>query len=117
MARTPPPGAAPGRIVPFAASLAAHGKRAALVTADEQLSYGELAARVGAMAGALGDERRLVVLGATNTVDSVVAYLAALSAGHPGLLAADDAAVIGPLVDAYDPDVVIRAAGGRCEPE
>src|SRR5262245_9459094 len=117
MVTRPLPAAAPARTVPFAARLAQHGTKAALITRDEQLTYRELADRVGALTGLLGQARRLVLLGAANTVESVVAYLATLSAGHPVLLAAADDAVIEPLVPPYDPDVVIRAAGGRCEPE
>jgi acyl-CoA synthetase (AMP-forming)/AMP-acid ligase II/fucose 4-O-acetylase-like acetyltransferase len=102
------------RVVPFARSLAAYGDRVALVTADGELSYGQLASRVTAMARRLGDERRLVLLACGNDVDSVVVYLAAMAAGHPVLLAPGDRSDhLDALVAAYDPDVVARVVGGH----
>ncbi|GAB2817225.1 AMP-binding protein [Lentzea nigeriaca] len=96
--------------VSFASDLSAHGDRAALISpGGAQLSYRELDDRVAQVAGVLGDERRLVLLAATNDVDSVVAYLAALRGGHPVLLAG--AEHVETLTAAYDPDVVCR--GGR----
>ncbi|HEX7745374.1 MAG TPA: AMP-binding protein [Micromonosporaceae bacterium] len=97
----------------FVRGLSAHGDRSALITRDGELTYRELAARVDATARRLGAERRLVLLAATNSVDSVVAYLAALSGGHPVLLAPGDRdASLQSLVAAYDPDVVAGPAGG-----
>ncbi|HEU4426858.1 MAG TPA: AMP-binding protein, partial [Pilimelia sp.] len=102
------------RTVPFARDLAAHGDRTAIVTRDGALSYRELAARVSATARRLGTERRLILLAAGNSVDALVAYLAALGAGHPILLVPGDSAeAVGSLAAAYDPDVVIGPAGGR----
>lgn len=75
------------RGVPFVDALRRHGARPALLAGDRALTYAELADRVDEAAAALGAERRLVVHGATNDVDSVVAYLAALRAGHPIVLA------------------------------
>ncbi|HET8660158.1 MAG TPA: AMP-binding protein [Micromonosporaceae bacterium] len=104
------------RTVPFARDLAVHGDRPALVTPQSELSYRDLAARVDAMAQRLGRERRLVLLAAANTVDSVVTYLAALAAGHPLLLAPGDRPdSIRSLVDAYTPDVVAQATGQGCQ--
>src|SRR4051794_5854068 len=93
--------------------LASFGDRTAIVTAGGELSYRALADRVERAARRLGTGRRLVLLAGSTTVDAVVAYLAALAAGHPVLLAPDDDAVIESLTAAYDPDVVVRAAGGR----
>jgi acyl-CoA synthetase (AMP-forming)/AMP-acid ligase II len=94
----------------FAANLAVFGDRPALITADGSVSYADLAARVAATARRLGGERRLVMLAGANTVDAVVAYLAALAGGHPLLLvtpgAADD------LAASYDPDVVLHPTAG-----
>ncbi|HEX2773635.1 MAG TPA: AMP-binding protein, partial [Micromonosporaceae bacterium] len=78
--------------VRFIDTLATHGDRVALITSDGDLSYRDLAARVDATARRLGRERRLVLLAASNTVESVVAYLAALSGGHVILLVPGDRA-------------------------
>ncbi|MPY96961.1 MAG: AMP-binding protein [Actinophytocola sp.] len=95
--------------VPFAANLTQHGERTALIDAHGQcLTYRELAERVAAMRARLGTTRRLVLVAAANDVDPIVAYLAALSGGHPVLLAsADDDAYRAELIARYDPDVVI----------
>jgi acyl-CoA synthetase (AMP-forming)/AMP-acid ligase II len=99
--------------VPFAADLARHGERPAILAADRTLSYRELADRVDDVAGRLGTQRRLVLLAAANDVDSVVGYLAALSAGHPVLLVPGDKAdALDALLAAYDPDVVLRSGDG-----
>ena len=94
--------------VAFAADLAAHGDRVALVSTDEQLTYLELAGRVARTAQAWGDQRRLVMLHARNDVDSVVTYLAALAAGHPLLLVGGDQGTSS-LVATYQPDLVVGA--------
>ena len=92
--------------------LAARGDRPALLTADGALSYGELAVRVAAVAERLGPTRRLVLLPMSNTVEAVTAYLAALSGGHPVLLAQDGPDRLDALQRAYDPDVVVHARAG-----
>lgn len=100
--------------VPFARDLARYRDRVALRTAGAELTYRELADRVAAVAGRLGDRRRLVLLAGDRTVDAVVTYLAALAGGHPVLMASGDGATgRDALVAAYDPDVVAGPAGGR----
>ncbi|MDQ1060678.1 acyl-coenzyme A synthetase/AMP-(fatty) acid ligase [Arthrobacter globiformis] len=100
--------------VPFAADLAGHGDRPAILTDNFTLTYRELADRVDALALRLGTQRRLVALAAANDVDSLVAYLAALVAGHPLILLPEDKpAALESLVAAYDPDVVLRSANGQ----
>lgn len=99
--------------VPFALGLAAHGDRTAVITADGRVSYTQLAARVDAMAGRLGSERRLVMLVGANTLDALVTHLAALAAGHPVLLVpGDHDEAVQSLIDAYDPDVVAHPGDG-----
>lgn len=99
--------------VPFALGLAAHGDRTAVVTADGQVSYVQLAARVDAMTRRLGSERRLVMLVGANTLDALVVHLAALTAGHPVLLVpGDHDEAVQSLIDAYDPDLVAHPDGG-----
>ncbi|UUU32323.1 AMP-binding protein [Streptomyces sp. CA-210063] len=101
----------PGATSPlFAGRLATHGDRAALLTADGELSYRELAEKVAQVAARLGVRRRLVLLAGTNTADALIAYLAALAAGHPILLVpGDNDEAVRSLTAAYDPDVVIGA--------
>jgi acyl-CoA synthetase (AMP-forming)/AMP-acid ligase II len=127
-------------VVPFARDLARFGDRIAVVTAGDQLTYLDLAARVEAVAGRLGATRlgatrlgatrlgatrlgatrlgaarRLVLLAGANTVDALTAYLAALAGGHPVLLApADRPEAVDALIAGYDPDVVVRD-GGRID--
>ena len=97
--------------VSFAAGLADHGDRLAVVAGDHALTYRELAQRVDGVVRALGPVRRLVALEAANDVPSLVAYLAALAGGHPLLvLPAGRPDALEALLDAYDPDVVVRAA-------
>ncbi len=99
---------------PFAAELARHGDRPAVLADGFTLTYRELAGRVEDLAARLGTERRLVALAAANDVESLVAYLAALTGGHPLiLLPADKPAALESLVAAYDPDVVLRTGGGE----
>ncbi len=71
-------------------SLRRHGDAPALLAAGERLTYAELADRVEQRAAALGSERRLLLLECRNTVETVVAYLAALEAGHPVILVGPD---------------------------
>ncbi|MEO5314399.1 AMP-binding protein [Pseudarthrobacter sp. CC12] len=99
--------------VAFAAGLARHGDRPAILNGARAVTYSELAGRVQDFAHRLGSSRRLIVLAADNSIDALVAYLAALSSGHPLLLApAGNPAALASLVTAYDPDLVIRPAAG-----
>ena len=95
--------------VAIAANLASHGDRPAVLTGGRVLSYRDLAQRVDTFAARLGPTRRLVVLAADNSVESLVAYLAALASGHPLILApAGNDAVLESLITSYDPDAIIR---------
>jgi acyl-CoA synthetase (AMP-forming)/AMP-acid ligase II len=109
-----PPAPAPAPEAPTAgtgvvAALARHGGRPALLSTTAELSYGDLARRVAVAAARFGGGRRLVLLGVTSTVESLVAYLGALEGGHPVLVVRDDDATVEAMVSAYDPDVVVRA--------
>ncbi|MFF9012050.1 AMP-binding protein [Streptomyces sp. NPDC014870] len=98
-----------GSLLPLAHDLALHGDRTALVTADGEISYRELARRVAETAERLGPERRLVLLPGANTVEALVIHLAALSSGHPVLLVpGDHPESVAALTAAYDPDVVVH---------
>ena len=106
------PNEAPAREL-FAQTLGRYGSRPALVAGDTVLTYAELDARSAAVAAHLGSERRLVLLGAANRIDAVVAYLGALRGGHPVLLApAGDTDLLQSLARRYDPDVVIDSSDG-----
>jgi acyl-CoA synthetase (AMP-forming)/AMP-acid ligase II len=89
---------------PFWAELPSFGDRPALITPAGTVTYAGLASRVAELVARLGTTRRLVVIEGGNDVDTVVAYLAALSGRHPAVLAPSAEAVA-----SYDPDVVIRA--------
>lgn len=98
--------------VSFAADLARFGDRAAIHVDGGTLSYRDLADRVDSVARSLGTVRRLVALEAENTLSSLVAYLAALAAGHPLLILPPGRGEAAEgLIAAYDPDVVVRSAG------
>lgn len=100
--------------VPFASGLAAYGDRTAIVTPTGHLSYRDLATRVDRAAARFAGTRRLVLLAAGNTIESVVAYLAALAAGQPLLLVPGDSPrTVDALAAAYDPDVIVDAADGQ----
>jgi acyl-CoA synthetase (AMP-forming)/AMP-acid ligase II len=84
----------------------------AITTADGSVTRGELRARVYDARDVLGDIRRLVFVSCSNTVDLLVAYLAALAGGHPVLLldgsdSEQAAAHRRDLVARFDPDVVV----------
>lgn len=103
--------------VAFAAELARFGDRPAVLTDDGTLSYRQLAERVEAVADRLGPVRRLVLLAASNDVDSLVAYLAALSGGHPLVLVpGDKPSAVDSIRDTFDPDVIMGAGAGNGEP-
>ncbi|HEU4806820.1 MAG TPA: AMP-binding protein [Homoserinimonas sp.] len=104
--------------VPVLDLLGGSSQAAALVLPDTEITYGELADRVEARRGALGTARRLVMLHATNNVESVVTYLAALAGGHPVLLVGPDteeasARHAASLIARFDPDVI--AGSSRSE--
>ena len=108
---SPSPSLAATKTVGFVRQLASHGAAVAVVTAEGSIAYRELAERVEDLSGRLGDRRRLVLVAARNDVESLVAYLAALSAGHPVLLVpGDHPAAMASLTAAWDPDVVVRGS-------
>lgn len=87
------------------------GQETATALVDEQgasLSYGDLAQRVAAAAAHLRSkgERGLGMLSCGNRLDSLVAYLGCLQAGHVPLLLPEDLSsdLLQTLVDRYQPD-------------
>jgi acyl-CoA synthetase (AMP-forming)/AMP-acid ligase II/peptidoglycan/LPS O-acetylase OafA/YrhL len=100
------------------------GNRMALVSADEQLTYLDLAERVDEVGQRLGaSSRRLVLVEAANEIETVVAYLGALAAGHAVILTdRKRSALVHALLATYDPDFVYadgswreRHTGGRLD--
>ncbi len=103
----PSPERAPARPV---FDLPGHGSRTALHTANGEISYADLSDRAADLAGeVLGRTRRLVLIEGANTPEAVTAYLAAVQHGHVALLVPQGRpAQLQQMVDAYDPDVVLR---------
>ena len=108
------PERAPGRLF----DLAGHGARTAIRTADEEISHAELDRRSRRFADeVLGPTRRLVLIEGANRPEAITAYLAAVQHGHVALLVPDGRGrALRQLVDAYDPDVVVRRDGDRWRP-
>jgi len=99
----------PDNVVPIVGGLSGFGANTAIVADGERLTYAELVHRVAKMARRLGFTRRLTLVAMSNTVESVVGYLAALAAGHAVILAdARQEAEIEELIERYDPDTVTR---------
>jgi acyl-CoA synthetase (AMP-forming)/AMP-acid ligase II len=83
------------------------GGAVAVRTDAQTLSYAELAARVTRRAAEFGTRRRLILLETRNDVYTLVSYLGALAGGHV-VLPLPAGSDYGSVVDAYDPDTVIR---------
>ncbi|MBN2624337.1 MAG: non-ribosomal peptide synthetase [Acidimicrobiales bacterium] len=97
--------------LPLAADLTHHGDRLAVVTGGQHITYADLAERVAGTAALFGTARKLVLIAAGNDLGSLVAYLAALQAGHPAMVVpGDNPSHVDALVDCYDPDVVVQPA-------
>ena len=97
----------------FASDLGVFGDRIAVLEGGGAISYAELDERVAELTARLGRERRLILVGAANNADALVAYLAALRGRHPVLLVpGDNGDTVAALTAAYDPDVVITEAQG-----
>ncbi|MGP0221951.1 AMP-binding protein [Paenarthrobacter sp. NCHU4564] len=108
----------PGLAPAWFTDLARFGQNPAVLTSNGTLTYVELASRVQQFAAMLGPGRRLVALPAANDLGSLVGYLAALTAGHPVLLApADKPEALSNLIRAYDPDVVLGSGTGDGMPD
>ncbi|MGZ5400966.1 MAG: AMP-binding protein, partial [Nocardioides sp.] len=96
---------------PRVLDLARFGDRPAIHLPGETVTYAGLAGRVDAYAARLGDTRRLVLVQGANTIESLTAYLAALTHGH-GVLLAPPGRPTHQLAHAWNPDVI---AGDRLD--
>lgn len=90
--------------------MAGFGDRLAVATADDTLTYADLAHRAAAVATALGGDRKLVMLEVGNSVPSLAAYLGTLAGGHVALPVSPGGSH-DELLGTYDPDVVIDSTG------
>ena len=96
----------------FVDRLASFGQAPALLSGEETVTYAELDVRIDEALDRLGNQRRLLLLHGSNTLDCVVTYLAALRGGHPVILV--DAArreQLAELAARFDPDVVAGPDG------
>ncbi|MFX9004124.1 hypothetical protein ABTN42_21595, partial [Acinetobacter baumannii] len=77
---------------------------AAIDCRGQSMTYGELLARAGLVAEAIGPARRLVMLEGGSTVDWLVAYVGCLLGRHPVMLVpAGDTATADRLSASYGP--------------
>jgi acyl-CoA synthetase (AMP-forming)/AMP-acid ligase II len=105
----------------FWRDLEAFGDRPALLAEDgSETSYRALAARADAVAAAARSllpayvDRPLVLIETANEVEPVAAYLAALRAGWPVILAAEGASASDPRIpETYRPSLLFRRTSGR----
>ncbi|MDN5893711.1 MAG: AMP-binding protein, partial [Nocardioides sp.] len=99
------------RTSPFG-DLTRFGDRVALHWDSATMTYHELAERVRSFAAQWLDTRRLVMLTGENSVDFVVAYLAAFEAGCPVLVAPPGVSRNVDIVASHDPDVIVNVKDG-----
>ena len=96
----------------FVDRFAEFGQAPALLSGGQAVSYAELDVQVEETLDRLGDQRRLLLLHGSNTLECVVTYLAALRGGHPVILV--DAArreQLAELCARFDPDLVVGPEG------
>lgn len=75
----------------------------------EQVTYGDLLRRVESVRQYLGDGRKLVFIYIDNNVNSIVAYIACVTADHPVLLlSSDNESQMQSATNAYTPNVIIH---------
>lgn len=94
----------------FFAQLSKHGRRLAVVDGDRRLSYRQLSEAVAEFQKRLPEERSLVLLMTRNDLETLVAYLACLVAGHPLLLVDRglDPQLLAALVTRYQPNLQVQ---------
>lgn len=87
--------------------LRGYGTNIAVLTADQILTYHELAERVSEAAEGFGPTRTLVLIETRNDLSTLVHYLGALAGDHVVLPVPADRDHV-TMVQTYDPDVVVR---------
>jgi acyl-CoA synthetase (AMP-forming)/AMP-acid ligase II len=98
----------------FATRLLPHGSRPALLFQGEPpISYADLDARIAGLSARLSGPKRLVAVEAAPEAPAIVAYLAALRAGHAvALLPPDDPEARAAFSARFEPDLVHARIGG-----
>ena len=91
----------------FFGALRHHGDAPALRSARGDLTFTELVDAAADMAASWGPGRHLVMISCTNTVETIVAQVAALAHGHVAILLPPDPALAGRISETYGPDVLI----------
>lgn len=96
----------------FFENLSSFGARTALIDGQRSLSYRQLDEAVSRLQSELPGWKSLILIQADNTLDTVVAYLAALSGGHCALLVDQGLSTerLEALISLYQPNVLIREA-------
>ena len=94
----------------FVDTLRDYGDLPAIVTdTGLTLSYAELADKVDAFAGDLGSQRQLLIVETYNDINPLIAYLGALRARHPVILAAaGSTAKDTNILDTFTPSAIYR---------
>ncbi|MET0283212.1 MAG: AMP-binding protein [Polyangiales bacterium] len=93
-------------------TLAARGDATALIDAasGEHITYAALKARVDRLASTMQGERTLAFVACKQDVASIVAYLAALAAGHVVFLFDADLKLRAELIERYRPGLLVEGA-------
>lgn len=91
----------------FFGAIRQYGDAPALRSASGDLTFAELADAAEDVAAGWGPGRHLVMISCTNTVETIVAQVAALAHGHVAILLPPDAALAGRISETYGPDVMI----------
>ena len=85
--------------------------------AGQVITYHDLAAQIAETATILGAERRLLVIEAHRNLETLIAYLGALSAGHAvAMLAPDDMRALSGFIRDFAPDGVFDGQGWELQP-
>ncbi|MBK5568405.1 AMP-binding protein [Ensifer sp. SSB1] len=104
--------------ISFTADLAKWGDRPALVFCGQRtVTYRELGDRIMRQAQAFRGPRGLVAIEAELSEHAIVAYLAALAAGHAVAMQAPKNGATASWVDAFEPDFCFRRIDGRWRTE
>jgi hypothetical protein len=96
----------------FVDQLASYADRSALLSSSEVVTYHDLDSRVNETLERLGQQRRLVLLEGSNSVPTVITYLAALRGNHPVLLVSGERRDrLCDIIEIFDPDVIVGPSG------
>ena len=101
----------------FPDSLQTFGESTAVIDHDGRaISFNDLRERADRIAERLGQTRRLVFVEASNTIDSLAAYVACLRGRHPvHLFGHQSAPHLEALIEAYRPNAVLRLNGSEID--